>query len=444
MVRRPVPPKILAYGHCQPASTGAGREPRREHGLLGVHEHFSGSRRHGTCRQGAHRPGGSQLSASPRPPSLPPRADVSLVILAWVVLIAAVAFVVWWVADVLLLAFAGILVAVFLHGLRDAVGKLTGLSEGWSLALVLGLLGIFLFLVGWLLGAEIVSQLDELIPRLHKAWGEIRNQIRQYEWGRILLANASFKNLAKDKELLTRITGGLFSTTLGAVASLLVVIFIGLYAAAAPRTYLNGLLRLVPAAGRQRAKEVLDAIGATLHWWLIGTFVKMTVVGAATTAGLVLLDMPLALALGILAFLFEFVPYVGPIMAAVPALLVALAVGPTEMAYIAALYLGIQTLEGYIVSPLVDQRSVKLPPALAIAAQLLLGFSSLGLLGVFIATPLTAVGMVLIKMLYIEDRLGECTDATEQGVAAGAACIPAELPRQNEPVQPPDEKEASP
>ncbi|HZX31616.1 MAG TPA: AI-2E family transporter [Rhodocyclaceae bacterium] len=379
------------------------------------------------------------MNLSTRPPVLPPRADRSLVILAWVVLIGAVGFVVWWVADVLLMAFAGILVAVFLHGLRDAVARLTGLSEGWSLAVVLALLGILFILVGWFLGAEIISQLDQLVPRLQKAWGEIRGQVSNYEWGRILLANTSFKSLAKDHAWLTRVTGGLFSSTLGAVASLLVVIFIGLYAAAAPRTYLNGLLRLVPSAGRQRATEVIEAVGATLHWWLIGTFVKMTVVGLATTIGLILLGMPLAMALGIIAFLLEFVPYAGPIMAAVPALLVALAVSPTQMAYVGFLYLGIQTLEGYIVSPLVDQRSVRLPPALAISAQLLLGFSSLGLLGVFIATPLAAVGVVLVKMLYIEDRLGECTDAFDG--AGGPACAPADLPDLS--TKPPRERQES-
>lgn len=379
------------------------------------------------------------MNLSPRPPALPPRADRSLVILAWVVLIGAIGFVVWWVADVLLLAFAGILMAVFLHGLRDAVVRLTGLSEGWSLGVVLALLSIFLILVGWFLGAEIISQLDQLVPRLQKAWAEIRKQVSEYEWGRILLANASFKSLAKDREWLTRVTGGLFSSTLGAVASLLVVFFIGLYAAAAPRTYLNGLLRLVPPTGRQRATEVMEAVGSTLHWWLIGTFVKMTVVGLATTVGLILLGMPLAMALGIIAFLLEFVPYAGPIMAAVPALLVALAVSPTQMAYVGLLYLGIQTLEGYIVSPLVDQRSVRLPPALAISSQLLLGFSSLGLLGVFIATPLAAVGVVLVKMLYIEDRLGECTDALDG--AEGAACTVPDLPELN--TKPPREKQES-
>lgn len=352
-----------------------------------------------------------------------PWTDRSLAGVAAVVVVFAIGLLAWAIADVLLLIFAGILMAVFLRGLSDALGQLVGVSDGRALALVLLLLALLLALTGWFLGAEIVSQLDQLIPRLQKAWGHVVAQIRQYEWGRILLANTSFRVLARDKEWLARVGGGVFSSTLGTVASLLVIFFIGLYVAASPRTYRKGFLRLVPSGRRPRTAEVLDAVGDTLRWWLIGTFAKMTAVGVATTVGLMLLGMPLALALGVITFFLEFVPYVGPILSAVPALMVALAVGPMEMLYVALLFLGIHMAEGYIISPLIDQRSVHLPPAVAIVAQVLMG-TSFGVLGVFIATPLTAVVMILVKMLYIEDRLGECTDASEEM----NACIPAGMP----------------
>jgi predicted PurR-regulated permease PerM len=367
------------------------------------------------------------VNPSPKPPS-PPRADFSLIIIASVLLVAALGFLAWLVAQVLLLVFAGILVAVLLRGLGNVVSRLTGLSDGWSLAVVMVLLGTLLVLMGWFLGAEIVSQLDELVPRLQKAWEQVRGYVRQYDWGRTLLANTSFKALAKDREWLASVTGGFFSTTLGLVAGLLVVFFIGLYAAIAPEIYLRGMLRLVPLRARDRASEVMVAVGNTLNWWLIGALARMALVGLATTVGLLALGMPLALALGLIAFGLEFVPYLGPILAAIPALLVAVAVGPDMVAYVALLYLAIQAAENYVISPLIDQRAVLVPPVLTIAAQLLLGSSSLALLGVFIATPLTAVTMVLVKMLYIEDQLGECTDVSEG--AEGAVCIPAQLPEQ--------------
>lgn len=363
-------------------------------------------------------------------PGLPPvpGANRSLALIALLMLVAALGFLAWVLAEVMLLTFAGLLMAVLLRGMCDGLGKLLRIPESWSLVVGLLLFGVILVLVVWFLGAEIVNQLDQLIPRLQKAWGELRRQVQEYDWGKTLVANTSFKVLARDREWLTRITGGLFSGTLGAIASLLFILFIALYAAAVPNMYVNGLLRLVPLGGRQRAREILAALGDTLHWWLIGTFIKMAVVGIATTVGLILLDMPLALALGGMAFLFEFVPYLGPLLAALPAVLVALAVGPVETFYVILLYLGIQTVESYVLSPLVDQRSVSIPPVLTLFSQVLLGTSSLGILGVFIATPLTAVIMVLVKMLYIEDWLGECTDVSGDA----AVCVPARLSGEEE------------
>src|SRR5690554_2599627 len=115
-----------------------------------------------------------------------------------------------------------------------------------------------------------------------------------------------------------------------------------------------------------------------------------------------MLDIPLALALGLIAFLFDFVPFVGPILAAAPALLVALATGPNEALYVCLLYLGVQAAESYVISPLIDQRSVHLSPAVAIASQVLLG-ALLGALGVVFASPLAASGIVLLRDLYVED-----------------------------------------
>jgi predicted PurR-regulated permease PerM len=161
---------------------------------------------------------------------------------------------------------------------------------------------------------------------------------------------------------------------------------------------------LLPPARRSRAHELLSAIGHTLRWWLFGRAVGMTIVGIATTTGLWLLDVPLALVLGLIAAALDFVPYVGPILAAAPGILVALSGGMSHAIYVALLYLAIQLLEGYVLTPLIEQRSVRLPPALTIGAQVLLGVL-VGALGVLFATPLTAALVVLIKGLYVEDTL---------------------------------------
>ena len=354
----------------------------------------------------AARPTEAALPTPPRPTrdADARRADRSIVIVSMVLLIVVFGLLVWAVADVLLLVFAGILVGVFLRGLSDGVTALTGLSGGVPLGLVLATLAALLVVGGALLGNEMASQLDQLGPSLHLAWEKMLNGVYRYEWGQILFSERNLSAMfPEDGTWLTRL-GGAFSMTIGAIAGLLIAVFIGLYGAAAPAVYRHGLLLLVPAHARSRAREVLDTVTMTMRWWLIGTFARMAVVGLSVTVGLWLLDIQLALALGLIAFVLDFVPYIGPILAALPALLVAIATGPADAFYVLLLYLAVQMAENYVVTPLIDQYSVHLPPALTISAQVLLG-ALLGALGVVFATPLTAIALVLVRMLYVEEDL---------------------------------------
>jgi predicted PurR-regulated permease PerM len=147
-------------------------------------------------------------------------------------------------------------------------------------------------------------------------------------------------------------------------------------------------------------------LGRVLRWWLVGRFVSMAIVGAVTATGLWLIGIPSPLALGLIAALLEFVPYIGPIFAAAPALLVALVLGPTELAYVALLYGVVQVLESYFINPLVQERAVSILPAALITAQVIMGVLA-GPTGVVLATPLAVSTIVLIQMLYIEDVLGD-------------------------------------
>lgn len=140
----------------------------------------------------------------------------------------------------------------------------------------------------------------------------------------------------------------------------------------------------------------------------------MAVIGVLTGFALWMIGVPLALMLGLLAGVLNFVPYIGPLLSFVPAALLALMQAPPLVVWVLALYVAIQALESYLVTPLVAQRSVSLPPALTITAQVLLGVV-FGWLGLLLATPLTAVVLVLVQMLYLEDVLGE-----EAGARAAA------------------------
>lgn len=321
---------------------------------------------------------------------------------ATVFLLIAVGLLVWAFANVLLVIFAGGLLAVFLTGLSGAATRYLNLPEPLSYALVLTALAAILGFGGFFLGAELTAQLDQLGPRMHQAWEKMLNEVYRYEWGQILFSERNLRALLpEDSQWVARITGA-FSMTLGAIAGVVIAIFIGLYAAATPHIYRRGFLLLLPAPARPRAGVVLNAVGATMRWWLIGTFARMTVVGSLVTLGLWLLDIPLALALGLIAFVMDFVPYIGPLLAVLPAVLVALTGGSADVVSVLLLYLAVQSAENYIVTPLIDHYSVSMPPALTISAQVLLG-AMLGALGVVFATPLTAIALVMVQTLRADE-----------------------------------------
>jgi predicted PurR-regulated permease PerM len=334
-------------------------------------------------------------------------ARQALIVTVAVVLVAAAVAVLVTAADVLLVFFAGVLLAIFLRGAGDAVSRRTGLPERPSVALVVVVLFVLLAGAGWMLASDLADQMERLGANLTEAWRQVEAWLRERPWGRQVLALLSFAQAEPqaDGEMVDR-AARVFSTTLGAIANLFIVLFVGLYLAFDPDIYVRGVLKLLPLERRERAAAILASVGRTLRWWLLGRAASMLVVGIVTTIGLWLLGVPLALGLGVIAALLDFVPIVGPILAAVPAVLVTIGEGFSQTLYVVLLYLGVQALEGYVLTPLIEQRSVKLPPALTIGAQVVLGVL-VGALGVVFATPLTAVFVVLLGKLYIEDTLGD-------------------------------------
>lgn len=151
---------------------------------------------------------------------------------------------------------------------------------------------------------------------------------------------------------------------------------------------------------------MLSAIDVALGRWLLGRFGLMVINGALTTAALWLLGVPLAPTLGLIAGVLNFIPNFGPFIAAVPAVLIALVQSPQTALYTMIVYVVVQMADAYLLTPLVDRKSVELPPVLTIAAQLLLGVM-FGFVGLLLASPLTAATLILVKMLYVEDMLGD-------------------------------------
>ena len=313
----------------------------------------------------------------------------------------------WQAIDMLLVVFTGILLALFLRGLGEFVCEHLHWSYGWSLAaVILGLL-IITAVTGSLLAPEISRQAANLTDQLPQAVSQLEDQLRASSWGQqiLRLVQVGGKTGISAHTALSR-ASGVLSSSFGFLAGVVVAFFVGIYVAVAPSLYSRDLIRLFPPNSRPRAREVLDVTGRALQRWLVGRVMLMVLNGIVTALGLWLLGVPLALTLGILSGLLNFVPNLGPIVAGAPAVLLAFMKGPTQALYVILFYVGYQALDGYVLTPLVQRKTVALPPAITIGAQAILAVL-LGTTGVLLAVPLTVIGVILVKMLYLRDSLGE-------------------------------------
>ena len=325
-----------------------------------------------------------------RPPGFAARVVVAAAIVA-------LALALWRASDVLLMAFGGVLLAVLLDAIAGLLGRHTPL--GRRLALPVAVLAILaaLGLLAWSVGGTLATQFNELLRQLPAALAKLREWLAASGLGQAVLD--SFGSVDGTDSALKLV--GAAMTTLGAVANVLLVLVLGIYLAADPGLYRRGLLRLFPARHRARAAAALDASSSALRKWLGGQLVAMLLVGILTGIGLAALDVPLALSLATIAALLEFVPFVGPIAAAIPAVLIAFTRDPATALYVALLYLAIQQVEGYLLMPLVQRWAVALPPALGALSVVAFGVL-FGLPGVLLAVPLTVVLIVLCRELVLD------------------------------------------
>jgi predicted PurR-regulated permease PerM len=210
------------------------------------------------------------------------------------------------------------------------------------------------------------------------------------------------KELRGSLEFLFPIVSSMF----GAVGGFVLVIFIAMYVAAEPGVYRQGILHLVPHSKRERATEWVETLASTLRQWLVARLIAMVLIGVITGGALALLKVKGAAALGLLAGLLEFVPFFGPIASAVPAIGIALLDSPQKGLYVVILYLIVQQLEGNVITPLLLEKRLDIPPILTVVAVAALGMV-FGVIGMLIAEPLLAVTLVTTKMLYVNDVVGD-------------------------------------
>jgi predicted PurR-regulated permease PerM len=316
--------------------------------------------------------------------------------------IVALAALVWYARYVFMLLFGALIVAAILRTTAWPMRK--WLPVGEKTAVLLAALLLLAILGGslWLFGAEVAQQVRALTDSLPTAWQTARQRISD-----TVLGDQVREWLQQQSPDASAILSGVGTTLFSvgnALAGAVLAMIGGVYFAAQAGLYRTGLLKLFPAAKRPIVGQAVDESAHALRLWLIGQLIAMVTVGVLTAAGLMLIGVPSAVALGLLAGLAEFVPLVGAIAAAIPALLVALTVSNEAALLTLALYVALQQLEGNVVMPMIQQRTTSLPPALTLFAILLAGVL-FGTIGVILATPLAVVAYVLVKRLYVREAL---------------------------------------
>jgi predicted PurR-regulated permease PerM len=320
-----------------------------------------------------------------------------------VVGIVVLVLLVWKIAPVLILFFAGVTFAVALRAGAHPIARRFHIGETWAVAIV-SLLVVLAFVGGgYFFGHQITQQTQELVSALRDAWEKLQAWVEKTPMGASMMDQVQTAS-SQTGDAMTKVAKGTF-TVFGAVADVALVIFLAVYLAADPRTYRNGFLLLLPPAARDDVGHALDSSAVNLRKWLLGQLVAMVVVGVVTGIGLWAIGVPLALPLAILSGILEFVPVVGPLVAAVPGVLIAFTQGPEVALYAALVYFGVQFIEGNFVMPLAQRWAVSLPPALSLIG--IVGFGLLfGLAGVLFAMPLLVVAVTLVDTLYVE-RMSE-------------------------------------
>lgn len=339
------------------------------------------------------------MPETPQAAPTPPLASFTRQVLVVIALVVLALFL-WKIAPVLMLFFAGIVIATAIHAGSRLLTRFTRLPPTFAVATVFVLLVLLFVLGSYLFGKQVAAQFEALWSAILDAWTKVSGYVKGTSWGASMTEHIEG---ASPTQALGRVAKGTL-TVFGGVTDVILVLFLSMYLAVNPEMYRNGFLLLIPPGHRDRVGEALDASGVALRKWLVGQLGAMLMVGVFTAAGLWFAGVPMAIPLGILSGILDFVPVIGPFAAAIPGILIAFAQGPEVAMYAAIVYITVQFLEGHLVLPLAQKWAVSLPPALGLLSIVAFGIV-FGLMGVLFAMPLTVVTVVLVQKLYVA-RLG--------------------------------------
>ncbi|WFU69881.1 MULTISPECIES: AI-2E family transporter [unclassified Bradyrhizobium] len=317
-------------------------------------------------------------------------------------------FLIWQTVSSLLIVFAGVLFAALLDAAARALASIVPISRAWRLTLVLLLLSALSgFGIAW--GAGKLPEQTRLLLKVMDAQVDVlQEHLLSYgvdllgpEWGRDF-AQWLFADQGRFFSHAQFLLGGASSF----LSAVLVILFLGILFAFDPTGHRESLVMLVKHSYRARARAVMDEMGSIMRLWFVGQLIRIALMTLCVWIALYLIGLPGPFVLGLQAGLSNFIPYLGPIVAAIPIALVAMPLGASLLIWAVVIYTIIQSIEGYVIGPLIQRQAVEIPPAWTLVAIVLLG-SLFGVLGIALAMPLVAIGRVAIIRFYVEDYLGD-------------------------------------
>ncbi|WP_372423086.1 AI-2E family transporter [Salinarimonas chemoclinalis] len=323
-----------------------------------------------------------------------------------VTLVVALAYVVYSFAYVLVLAFAALLLGIILRAFVDLVARIPGLPGAAAFyvglaLLVLVIAGFATFFTMTIQGQ--VRDVFEQLPTAIEAVGDrlgIQDPVERLE--------ERFAAAAGDGTTVMSQAANIGFTLLGGMVDALIVVVAAVYLAFDPALYRRVIVHLFPHEMHARIDGAFVTTGNALKLWFFGQLASMTLVGVLSGAAFWWIGLPAPAALGLIAGVLDFIPFLGPFIGAVPAIVFAFNEGPNTVLWTIGVVVVVQQIEGNVILPLIQRKAVNLAPAFVLFAIVAFGLAW-GLLGVFLAVPMAVAIMVFVKMLWIRDTLGEQT-----------------------------------
>lgn len=323
-------------------------------------------------------------------------------------IVVGLAMLLWALADAFVTIILAVFLAVLLRGLGNSASRHVPLSPAASSVIIFLLLLLGVFGLGYWVAPHLVAEGENLWSKVSSELGSLSALFGSP--GGAAANGGDSGSIAHVISGHTGVIGGLLKTVgtsfVGLLAATLVILAMGAYMAIDPDIYVNGVSHFTPVWYQKRARKIMREMGQAVRGWMLGQLVDMIVVGVIVAIGLWMVGSPLAAILAILAGILTFVPYFGTIISAIPAIIVGLSVSLTEAIWIIGVFIVAHIVEGYVIAPFVQKRTVRLPPALTLVSFVIM-VALFGIFAVLIATPLMACLMVGVARIYVEDILDD-------------------------------------